>query len=352
MPAAYNVAILGASGAVGAELMQILEERAFPVKELRLLASPRSAGKRLPFKGEELTVQAVSDEAFSGVDLAFFCAGGGVSKEWAPRAVRAGALVIDNSSFYRLDEDVPLVVPEVNGDAIRRHQGIIANANCSTTILVMALAPIHRRVGVRRVVVSTYQAVSGAGVQAMEELDEQLERYLKGEPIEPGVLPVASAPRHHQIALNVIPQIDVFAEMGYTKEEWKMVHETRKIMEAPDLLVSPTTVRVPVMRSHSESLNIETLEPISPDEVREILSQSEGVTVLDDPEAQAYPMPLHAAGTDPVFVGRIRKDPTIPNGINMWVVGDQIRKGAALNAVQIAEYAVANQLLAPASMRA
>lgn len=336
---ALNVAILGATGVVGMELVKILEERSFPVKTLRLLASPRSAGKKFRFKDHELVVEAVGPDAFRGVDVAFFSAGGSVSREWAPVAVSSGALVIDNTSAFRLDPDVPLVVPEVNADAIGDHKGIIANPNCSTTIMAVALAPIHRRYGIRRVVVSTYQAVSGAGLQAMQELEEQVRAYADGRPMEARVLPVSSLPVHHQIAFNLIPQIDVFDELGYTKEEWKMVRETRKIFGAPDLKVSPTTVRVPVLRSHSESINVETEKPVQVDELRTVLEAAEGVEVIDDPERLEYPMPWQVSGKDPVYVGRIRKDPTVENGINMFVVGDQIRKGAALNAVQIAERA-------------
>ncbi|HLS90477.1 MAG TPA: aspartate-semialdehyde dehydrogenase [Limnochordia bacterium] len=338
----YKVAILGASGAVGTEFIQLLEERDFPVGELRLLASPRSAGRRVPFRGEELVVEAVGEDSFRGIDIAFFAAGGGVSKEWAPKAVAAGAVVIDNSSAFRLDPEVPLVVPEVNRDAIRTHKGIIANPNCSTTIMVTALAPIHRAARIRRIVVSTYQSVSGAGAKAMAELEAQVRAYAQGEPVTAQVLPVASADKHYPIAFNLIPQIDVFEELGYTKEEWKMVYETRKILDEPGLAVSPTTVRVPVWRSHSESINIETEKPLTVEEARRILSEAEGVEVIDDPQAMAYPMPITATGKDPVYVGRIRRDPSIENGLNLWVVGDQIRKGAALNALQIAEVACAN----------
>lgn len=341
----YNVAILGASGAVGAEFIELLEQREFPVGELRLLASPRSAGRKITFRGQELVVQAVDEDSFRGIDIAFFSAGGGVSREWAPKAVASGALVIDNSSAFRLDPDVPLVVPEVNKDAIRTHRGIIANPNCSTTIMVVALAPIHRAARIKRVVVSTYQAVSGAGAQAIAELEDQVKAYIKGEPLSANILPVSSLEKHYPIAFNLIPQIDVFGELGYTKEEWKMVYETRKILGEPELRISATTVRVPVFRSHSESINIETEKSLSPEEAREILRAAEGVVVVDDPEAMQYPMPLYAAGKDPVYVGRIRKDPSVPSGLNLWVVGDQIRKGAALNAVQIAEEVCARGLL-------
>ncbi len=347
----YRVAILGSTGAVGGELIRILEERSFPVSELRLLASPRSAGKALRFRGEEIRVKAVSEEAFEGIDIAFFSAGGSVSKEWAPKATQRGAVVIDNTSAFRLDPGVPLVVPEVNRDALRAHQGIIANPNCSTIIMVVALAPLHRAARIKRVVVSTYQAVSGAGAQAMAELEEQTRAHLEGRPLEAKILPVGSLPKHHPIAFNVIPQVDVFGDLGYTKEEWKMVHETRKILEDPSIQVSPTTVRVPVFRSHAESVNIETELPLSPEEARRILAEAEGVAVVDDPAAMAYPMPLDASGKDPVFVGRIRRDPTVENGLNLWIVGDQIRKGAALNAVQIAEHLVSEGLLRPVGQR-
>lgn len=341
----YNVAILGATGAVGTEFIRLLEEREFPVNTLRLLASPRSAGRRIAFRGEELVVEAVNENSFRGIDIALFCAGAGTSREWAPKAVESGAVVIDNSSAFRLDEGVPLVVPEVNREAIGEHRGIIANPNCSTIIMVVALAPLHRAAGIRRIVVSTYQAVSGAGAAAIAELDEQVRAYARGEEAPAQVLPVASLDTHYPIAFNLIPQIDRFDELGYTKEEWKMVYETRKILGEPELRISATTVRVPVFRSHSESINIETEKSLSPEEAREILRAAEGVVVVDDPEAMQYPMPLYAAGKDPVYVGRIRKDPSVPSGLNLWVVGDQIRKGAALNAVQIAEEVCARGLL-------
>ena len=341
----YNVAILGATGAVGAEFVKLLEERDFPVENLRLLASPRSAGRRMPFRGEELVVEAVSDDSFRGVDIAFFSAGAGVSREWAPKAVQSGALVIDNSSAFRMDSDVPLVVPEVNRDVLRSHRGIIANPNCSTAIMVVALAPIHRAARIKRVVVSTYQAVSGAGAAAIAELEEQVRAFAQQKSAPARVLPVASLEKHYPIAFNLIPHIDRFDALGYTKEEWKMVHETRKIMGAPDLAVSPTTVRVPVFRCHSESINVETERHLSAEEARRLLEEAEGVVVVDDPEAMLYPMPLDVVGKDPVYVGRIRQDPSIPNGLNLWVVGDQLRKGAALNGIQIAEEVCAQGLL-------
>ena len=334
----YNIAVLGATGAVGQELLSILFERQFPYAELRLLASPRSAGRRVAVGGRDYLVEAVSAEAFQGIDFAFFCAGGSVSQCWAEEAVRAGAIVIDNTSAFRLAPDVPLVVPEVNGEAALAHRGIIANPNCSTIIMVMALKPILDEAGIKRVVVSTYQAVSGAGFAAMEELRRQAEDYVMGRELEAKVLPVASGQRHYPIAFNLIPQIDVFAEDGYTKEEWKMVRETQKILGITDLPITATTVRVPTMRSHCEAVNVETERPMSPERCREILAQFPGVKVLDSPEEQAYPMPQFTSGLDEVYVGRIRKDPTVPYGLNLWIVGDQIRKGAALNAVQIAEY--------------
>jgi len=334
-----HVAILGATGMVGRELLDILVERDFPIAKLTLMSSARSAGNRVLVGGKEYAVQEASPEAFQGVDVAFFAAGGQVSRQWADIAVEAGALVIDNTSAFRLRDDVPLVVPEVNGEEVRNHRGIIANPNCSTIIMVLALKPIFDRAGIKRVVVSTYQAVSGAGGKAMDELRMQTEDYLAGREMAANILPVAGAPRHYPIAFNLIPQIDEFAEDDYTKEEWKMVRETQKLFKAPELKISPTTIRIPVMRCHSESINVETEAPLSPEECRELLRGAPGVQVVDDPAAQEYPMPLWATGKDAVYVGRIRRDPTVENGLNLWVVGDQVRKGAALNAVQIAEVA-------------
>ena len=334
-----HVAILGATGMVGRELLDILVERDFPIAKLTLMSSARSAGNRVLVGGKEYAVQEASPEAFQGVDVAFFAAGGQVSRQWADIAVEAGALVIDNTSAFRLRDDVPLVVPEVNGEEVRNHRGIIANPNCSTIIMVLVLKPIFDRAGIKRVVVSTYQAVSGAGGKAMDELRMQTEDYLAGREMAANILPVAGAPRHYPIAFNLIPQIDEFAEDDYTKEEWKMVRETQKLFKAPELKISPTTIRIPVMRCHSESINVETEAPLSPEECRELLRGAPGVQVVDDPAAQEYPMPLWATGKDAVYVGRIRRDPTVENGLNLWVVGDQVRKGAALNAVQIAELA-------------
>ncbi|NPV79908.1 MAG: aspartate-semialdehyde dehydrogenase [Firmicutes bacterium] len=336
----FNVAIVGATGAVGRELLSILEERNFPVKEIRLLSSERSAGKSLGFKGTACKVERATGESFKGIDVAFFSAGGQVSKDLAPRAVESGALVIDNTSAFRMDPDVPLVVPEVNPEDIRLHKGIIANPNCSTIIMVVALKPIDDRARIKRIVVSTYQAASGAGARAMQELLEESRKYLAGEAVEPAILPYASAPKHFQIAFNLIPQIDVFGEMYYTKEEWKMVHETRKILHRQDIKITATTVRVPVMRCHSESVNLELERRLTREETIEVLSSAPGVKVMDVPEEMVYPMPLDLSGKDEVYVGRIREDNSLPSGLNLWVVGDQIRKGAALNAIQIAERAI------------
>lgn len=329
----YNIAILGATGAVGQTMIKVLEEREFPIDEIRLLASPRSAGKEIEYMGVKYKVEPVSPEAFEGIDIALFSAGGSRSKEWAPVAVEKGAIVIDNSSAFRMDEDVPLVVPEVNPEDVKWHKGIIANPNCSTIQMVVALNPIHKAKKIKRIFVSTYQAVSGAGATAIKDLENETKAHFEGKFYYPEALP-------QHIAFNVIPHIDVFLENDYTKEEMKMVNETRKIMHAPDIKVSPTCVRVPVFYGHSESIVIETEKPISPDEAREILKNAPGVIVEDDPHNNLYPMPIEAAGKDEVFVGRIREDFNFENGLAMWVVADNLRKGAATNAVQIAELLV------------
>ena len=324
-----NVAIVGATGAVGQEFLKILAERQFPVDELRLLATKRSAGKRISWQGQELEVQETTHESFKGIDIALF-AGGSGSTEFARSAVDSGAVVIDNSSAFRLDPEVPLVVPEVNPEDVKWHKGIIANPNCSTIIMAVALKPIFDLAGIRRVVVSTYQAVSGAGREGIEELGAQAKAWSQGEELTSGVFP-------YQIAFNVIPRIDVFQEGDYTKEEWKMVKETQKIFHVPNMAITATTVRVPVFRSHSESINVETDRLVSVSEIREALSKAAGIIVDDDPANDRYPMPWFSADKDDVYVGRLRKDFSIAQGFNMWVVGDQIRKGAATNAVQIAE---------------
>lgn len=340
----YNVAILGATGAVGQEFINLIEERNFPFAELKLLASARSAGKKLTVAGKEYTVEEATAASFAGVDIALF-AGGAASKEFAPHAVKAGAVVIDNSSAFRMDPEVPLVVPEVNPEAVRNHKGIIANPNCSTIIMVMALKPIHDRTPIKRVVVSTYQAVSGAGKEGIDELTDQVKAISEGRPVEANILPSASLPKHYQIAFNLLPQIDVFLENGYTKEEMKMVHETRKIMNVPDMAITATTIRVPVYRSHSESVNLELAAPLSVPEAKELLSAFPGVIVQDNPAEMEYPMPLFTSSKNEVYVGRIRLDDSVQHGLNLWVVGDQIRKGAALNALQIAELMIAENLL-------
>lgn len=328
--AKYSVAVVGATGAVGQEMLRILEERDFPVRSLKPLASERSRGRVVEFKGEKVPVEVLSKDSFRGVELVLASAGAGVSREFMPYAVRAGAVVVDNSSAFRMEEEVPLVVPEVNPHRIKEHQGIIANPNCSTIQMVVALKPIYDRSPIRRVVVSTYQAVSGAGAQALFELQEQIRAWAQGEELQVQAFP-------YQIFNNLIPQIGDFYENGSTTEDLKMVNETKKIMEDPNIRVSATTVRVPVMRAHSESINIETEEKVTATEAREILRQAAGIVVIDDPQNGKYPMPLYAAYRDEVFVGRIREDDSIENGLNLWVVADNLRKGAALNAVQIAE---------------
>jgi len=327
---AYNVAILGATGLVGREFIKILEQRRFPLASLRLLASSRSAGKVLQAGGREITVEEAGADSFRGIDIALFSAGGGASRHFAPIAVRSGATVVDNSSAYRQEPEVPLVVPEVNPDDIDWHQGIIANPNCSTIQMVLAIAPLHRVNPIKRVVVATYQAVSGTGSAAVDELTEQSRRLLDGEKASPHVYP-------HQIAFNVLPQIDVFLDDGYTREEWKMMVETRKIMHAPEMGVSATCSRVPVYTGHSEAVQLEFSREMPPEEARRILAGAPGVKVQDDPQVGLYPMPWPAAGSDEVYVGRIRADSSCKEGLVMWVVADNLRKGAALNAVQIAE---------------
>lgn len=337
----YNVAILGATGAVGTEFLKLIEERHFPFNELRLLASKRSAGKKIDFMGKTYTVEEATKDSFGGIDIALF-AGGSISKEFAPYAVKAGAVVIDNSSAYRMDPEVPLVVPEVNPQAILKHKGIIANPNCSTIIMVMALKPLYDLAKIKRIVVSTYQAVSGAGKEGIDELTDQTRAYLEGRQMEANILPSASLPRHYPIAFNLIPQIDVFMDNLYTKEEMKMVNETRKIMEDYDLRITATTIRVPVYRSHSESVNVEFEHDLDLADMQKALAAFPGVTVQDEPEKQVYPMPLYTSELDDVYVGRLRRDESNSNTFNMWVVGDQIRKGAALNTLQIAETMIKN----------
>jgi aspartate-semialdehyde dehydrogenase len=328
----YNVAIVGATGAVGEQLREVLEERQFPVGKLRLLASERSAGQFLPFQSKQVRVDILKEDSFDGIDIGLFSAGGKVSAKFAPLAVAAGAVVVDNTSHFRMEPDVPLVVPEVNAKEISRYKsrGIVANPNCSTIQMVVALKPLHDAARIKRVVVSTYQSVSGAGRMAMEELSQQVAALFNGREIKKEKFP-------HQIAFNCIPHIDVFLEDGYTKEEWKMIHETRKILGEPELLVTATSVRVPVFCSHSESVNVETEKKLTAAQAKAILRDSPGVLLADVPEENIYPLAIDAVGKDATYVGRVREDHSVPNGLNLWIVADNLRKGAALNAVQIAE---------------
>ena len=326
----YRVAIAGATGAVGQTMLSILAERNFPVRGLRLLASERSEGKVLHFKGEEVKVERLTERSFEGIELALFSAGASRSKEFAPEAVRAGALVVDNSSAFRMDPTVPLVVPEINPEAARRHSGLIANPNCTTVVTVMALKPLHEATPVRRVIVSSYQAVSGAGAQALEELKQQVLAWVKGEPAEAKVFP-------HPIAFNLIPQVDVFEASGYTREEMKLVHETRKILKDETMRIAATTVRVPVWVAHSVSVTAETERKVTVEEARRLFASFPGLKLWDDPANRQYPMPIVATGKDECYIGRIREDLSSDKGLTFWVVGDQLRKGAALNAIQIAE---------------
>jgi len=329
----YNVAVVGATGAVGEEMTRILEQRDFPVKKLSLYASHRSAGKEYLFKGETIRVEELKDDAFREIDIALFSGGDEVSKHFAPLAVQSGSVVIDNGKYYRMDTKVPLVVPEVNPEDVSKHQGIIANPNCSTIQMVVALKPIYDAVGINKVICSTYQSVSGTGKEAINELKEQTEAVVLNKDIKVNAYP-------YQIAFNVLPQIGSFDKDGYTSEEIKMLNETRKILHADKIMVSATTVRVPVYRAHAEDVHIETQKEISPDKAREILSHFPGIKVIDEPEHCHYPLSLDAEGKDDVFVGRIRKDLVFNPGLIMWIVSDNLRKGAALNAVQIAELLV------------
>ncbi len=326
----YVVAVVGATGAVGNEMIATLEQRNFPVEKLRLFASERSEGKHLDFRDESIKVETLNEDSFKGIDIALFSAGAERSRTWAPIAARSGCVVVDNSSQWRMDPEVPLVIPEVNPQDLKWHKGIIANPNCSTIQMVVALKPIHDAAKIKRVVVTTFQAVSGTGQKAIQELEQQVRALYNFKEIEKKVYP-------HQIAFNVLPHIDKFLENGYTKEEMKMVNETRKILGDDSIRLTATTVRVPVFRGHSESVNVETEKKLSADECRAILSTAPGVVVYDAPEKNIYPLPIYAAGKDETFVGRVREDESIENGLNLWVVSDNLRKGAALNAVQIAE---------------
>lgn len=336
----YNVAIVGATGLVGQEFIKVLVQRSFPVDSIRLLASDRSAGRKLMVNKQEIEVRETTPESFEGVDIALFSAGSEVSRHFSPIAARSGAVVVDNSAAWRMEPDVPLVVPEVNPEDIGWHKGIIANPNCSTIQMVVALYPLHKVNPIKRIVVSTYQSVSGTGAAAVEELIVQSKQVLEGQAIIPHVYP-------HQIAFNALPEIDVFLDDGYTKEEQKMVEETKKIMHASEIAISATCVRVPVYTAHSEAVWVEFSSPMMPDDAERIFAGAPGVKILDDNAISLYPHPWMAAGTDEVFVGRIRRDTSHPNGLVMWIVADNLRKGAALNAVQIAEEMVKRDWIKP-----
>jgi aspartate-semialdehyde dehydrogenase len=336
----YKMAIVGATGLVGQEFIKVLEQRDFPIDSIQLLASDRSAGKKLFVTHREIEVKETVPESFKRIDIALFSAGVEISRYFSPIAAQSGAVVIDNSSAFRMVPTVPLVVPEVNPEDIKWHKGIIANPNCSTIQMVVALYPLHKVNPIKRIIVDTYQAVSGTGLAAVEELSAQAKQVLDGQATAPHVYP-------HQIAFNVLPEIDVFLDNGYTKEEWKLVEETRKIMHADDIAISATCVRVPVFMGHGEAVHIEFSQPMSPDEARHILAQAPGVKVLDDPTVSLYPQPWSAAGTDEVFVGRIRRDASHSNGLIMWVAADNLRKGAALNTIQIAEEMIKREWLHP-----
>ena len=326
----YHVAIVGATGAVGVEMIRTLEKRNFPVGKLTLLASARSAGKQAEFNGQKIMIEELREDSFKGVDIALFSAGGGISKQYAPFAVQAGAVVVDNSSAFRMDENVPLVVPEINGSDVRKSRGIIANPNCTTAITLMALYPLHREFRVKRIFASSYQAVSGTGAQAIEELRAQVNSVVKGEDVKNSVYP-------HQIAFNVLPHVDSFLDTGYTKEEMKMQNEGRRIMHHPTFKASVTCVRVPVYRAHSVAVSAEFEKPVTLEKARQVLSHFPGLKLVDDPDNNVYPLPLNCAGEDDCQVGRMRLDCAMDNGLAFWVSGDQLLKGAALNAVQIAE---------------
>jgi aspartate-semialdehyde dehydrogenase len=326
----YHVAIVGATGAVGEELLRVLERRSFPVERLLPLCSGRSAGKRISFRGEEVATEELSAQSFAGIDLAFFSAGGNISREYGPIAREAGTVVIDNSSVFRMDPEVPLVIPEINGDDVREHRGLIANPNCTTAVALMALYPLHRAFGVRRVIAASYQAVSGSGARAIKELRSQIEAAAENKAPATEIYP-------HPIAFNVLPHVDSFLPSGYTKEEMKMQNEGRRIMHLPDFRASVTCVRVPVYRAHSVAVSAEFARPVSVEEAHEVLAKAPGLELVDEPMNNRYPMPLFTAGKDNCEVGRVRRDCAFENGLSFWVSGDQLLKGAALNAVQIAE---------------
>ena len=334
----YNVAILGATGAVGTELLALLEQRNFPLDKLKILASERSAGKSISFAGENLIIEAVTDSSFDNVDIVLASAGGSISKQWLPIAVKAGAVSIDNSSAFRMHPDVPLVVPEVNPEAAALHKGIIANPNCTTILLTVAIYPLHQVQPIKRIVAATYQSASGAGARAMEEVKVQAQAILNDEPAWPEIFP-------YPLAFNLFPHDSPMTDNSYCEEEMKMVNETRKIFGDQDIRITATCVRVPVLRAHSEAINLEFNYPFNPDKAREILATAPGVKLVEDFSKNYFPMPIDASGKDDVLVGRIRQDISHPNGLELWLCGDQIRKGAALNAVQIAELLIAKSLI-------
>jgi aspartate-semialdehyde dehydrogenase len=334
----YNVAIVGATGAVGLELLDVLDRRAFPISSLRLLASARSAGRKMQFRGQDIEVEELGEDSFAGVDIAFFSAGGDTSRKFVPLAVADGAVVIDNSSAFRMDPQVPLVIPEINGADAKQHRGVIANPNCTTAVTLMALYPLHRAFGLRRIFASSYQAVSGTGARAIAELRTQVEAHCRRPAADADASPSEAATVYpHPIAFNVLPHVDSFGENGYTKEEMKMQNEGRRIMHLPEFRASLTCVRVPVYRAHSVAVNAEFERAVSVEEAHEVLAKAPGLELVDEPHRNAYPMPLNAAGKDNCQVGRVRLDCALDNGLAFWVSGDQLLKGAALNAVQIAE---------------
>jgi aspartate-semialdehyde dehydrogenase len=339
----FNVAVVGATGAVGAQIIRLLEERNFPINELKLLSSSRSAGTRLKFKGQDVVVEEATENSFQGVDIALFSAGGDISKALAPHAVASGAVCIDNTNAFRMDPETPLVVPEVNMDKISEHKGIIANPNCSTIQMVAALKPLYDRFGISKIIVSTYQAVSGAGNRAIDEMLNQSKQFLSGAKVQPDMLPVASLPVKHQIAFNAIPQIDKFHDNGFTLEEMKMIRETKKIMGDESLQVTATCVRIPVVQGHSESVYVELKNDYELEEVKQMMANAPGIALVDDPASQQYPLATNATGKLEVFVGRLRRDLNNPRALNMWIVSDNLLKGAAWNAVQIAEYIAIEQ---------
>ncbi|WP_068774678.1 aspartate-semialdehyde dehydrogenase [Paenibacillus sp. FJAT-26967] len=339
----FNVAVVGATGAVGEQIIRLLETRDFPINELKLLSSPRSAGTKIKFKDKEVTVEAATAQSFDGVDIALFSAGGDVSKELAPLAAAGGTVCIDNTSAFRMDPNTPLVVPEVNIDAIQEHKGIIANPNCSTIQMVAALKPLYDRYGISKIIVSTYQAVSGSGSKAIDEMLRQSREVLAGNPVNPDILPVGSLPVKHQIAFNAIPQIDKFLDNGFTNEEMKMINETKKIMQDESIQVTATCVRIPVVYGHSESVYVELKEDFEMEEVLRLIADAPGIVLQDNPQEQQYPLATDAAGKLETFVGRVRRDLNNTRALNMWIVSDNLLKGAAWNAVQIAEHIAQEQ---------